>query len=122
MADSDSSTDPDRKRKADRLELLGGLEGEIVVFQPMTIKEIGRGGMLIETALPFQLNSLHDVRLHLGDRSVIVKGRVVHCSVLDVNNESVHYRAGVEFIELPAHVADVIARFIEDLRKARQGE
>ena len=70
-----------------------------MVFQPMAIKEISRGGAQVETGFPLQLDSLHDFRLTLGDRSVVVKGRVVHCSISDVDQEIVLYRSGIEFIE-----------------------
>ena len=59
-----------------------------MVFQPMAIKEISRGGAQVETGFPLQLDSLHDFRLTLGDRSVVVKGRVVHCSISDVDQEA----------------------------------
>ena len=123
-SDSATSTSPDGdfQRKSDRLPLLGNITGEIVVFQPMTIREISVGGAQIETALPFQINSLHDVRLRLGDRTVIVKGRVVHCTVIDVNDELVQYRSGLEFTELPPHVADAISTYIEAVKTARHGE
>src|SRR4051812_13975392 len=87
------------KRDAERIEILGDLQGEVMVFQPMAIKEISRTGAQVETAFPLQLDSLHDFRLSLGDRSVVVKGRVVHCSISDVDQEVVIYRSGVEFIE-----------------------
>ena len=74
-----------RARK--RIEILGELHGEVMVFQPMAIKEISRGGAQVETGFPLQLDSLHDFRLTLGDRSVVVKGRVVHCSISDVEQE-----------------------------------
>src|SRR5713226_8855892 len=96
------STDDDRredKRDAERIEILGELHGEVMVFQPMAIKEISRGGAQVETAFPLQLDSLHEMRLTLGDRSVVVKARVVHCSISDIDQELVAYRSGVQFIE-----------------------
>ena len=45
----------------------------------------------------------------LGDRSVVVKGRVAHCRISDVDQELVHYKSGVEFIELSERVAAAIA-------------
>jgi hypothetical protein len=119
---SGASDDVDVQRKSDRLQLLGNITGEIVVFQPMTIREISLGGVQIETTLPFQINSLHDVRLRLGDRTVIVKGRVAHCSVIDVNDELVQYRSGLEFTALPPHVADAINAYIAAVKTARHGE
>lgn len=107
-------------RDAERIQILGDLRGEVMVFQPMAIREISRGGVQVETAFPLHLDSLHDCRLTLGDRSVIVKGRVVHCSISDVNQEVVIYRSGIEFIEPPDRVDDVVADFIEAIRDGRR--
>ena len=84
-----------------------------MVFQPMGIREISRGGAQVETGFPLQLDSLHDFRLTLGDRSIVIKGRVAHCSITDVDQEVVLYRSGIEFIEPPDRVASVIADFID---------
>src|SRR5688572_16805970 len=100
-------------REDERIQILGELHGEVMVFQPMAIKEIGRGGAQVETAFPLQLDSLHELRLTLGDRSVIVKARVAHCSISDVDQELVTYRSGVEFIEPPERVYSVISDFID---------
>jgi len=108
------------KRDFERLQILGDLLGEVMVFQPMSIKEISVGGAQVETAFPLHLNSLHDLRLTLGDRSVVVKGRVVHCSISDVEQEGVIYRSGIEFIEPTDRVNDVITGFIEAVRAGRR--
>jgi|SRR5215208_3705503 len=110
----------DEKRDRERIEILGELRGEVMVFQPMAIKEISRGGAQIETGFPLQLNSLHDFRLSLGDRFVVVKGRVAHCSITDVEHELVLYRAGIEFIEPSERIATVIAEFIEAITTGRR--
>src|SRR5829696_5875257 len=110
----------DEKRDRKRIEILGELRGEVMVFQPMAIKEISRGGAQIETGFPLQLNSLHEIRLSLGDRFVVVKGRVAHCSITDVEQELVLYRAGIEFIEPSERVAAVIAEFIEAITTGRR--
>lgn len=108
------------KRDRERVEILGELHGEIMIFQPLSIKEISRGGCLVETAFPLQLNSLHDVRLTLGEQSVVTKGRVAHCRITDVDQEIVHYHSGIEFIEPPERVREVIAEFIEAVRAGRK--
>ena len=111
---------PEDKRDTERVQILGELRGEITVFQPMAIKEISRGGAQIETGFPFQLDSLHDFRLTLGDRSLIVKGRVVHCSIVDVAQEQVLYRAGVQFIEPSERVLAAVAEFIDAVESGRR--
>src|SRR5687768_13417950 len=107
-------------REDERIQILGELHGEIMVFQPMAIKEISRGGAQVETAFPLQLDSLHELRLTLGDRSVVVKGRVVHCSITDVDQELVTYRSGIEFIEPSERVHSVITEFIDAIKDGRR--
>jgi hypothetical protein len=109
----------DHQREAERLQILGDLHGEVMVFQPMAIKEISRAGAQVETGFPLQLDSLHEFRLTLGDQSVVVKGRVVHCSISDVDQDVVLYKAGVEFIEPLERVASVITGFIDAVRAGR---
>ena len=92
---------------------------EVMVFQAMAVKEISRGGAQIETGFPLQLDSLHDFRLTLGDRSVVVKGRVAHCRISDVDQELVLYRSGIEFVELDDRIAAVIGDFVERIKSGR---
>ena len=113
-------TEPDEKRDRDRVEILGELRGEVMIFQPLSIREISHGGCLVETAFQLHLNSLHEVRLTLGDKSVVLKGRVAHCRISDVEQEIVTYRSGVEFIEMNDRVRDVIKDFIEAIKAGRR--
>ena len=113
-------TPNDTKRDAERIEILGDLVGEVMIFQPMAIREISSGGAQIETGFPLHLDSLHDFRLTLGDRSVVVKGRVVHCHISDVDQELVVYRSGVEFIEPTDRIREVIREFIEAIKAGRR--
>jgi hypothetical protein len=110
----------ENKRDTERVEILGELRGEVMVFQPMGIKEISRGGAQVETGFPLQLDSLHDFRLTLGDLSIVIKGRVAHCSISDVDQEVVLYRSGIEFIEPPDRVATVISDFIDAITNGRR--
>ena len=114
------SSDESNKREAERIQILGELHGEVMVFQPMVIKQIARGGVQVETGFPLQLDSLHEFRLTLGERSVIVKGRVAHCSITDVEQEIVLYRSGIEFIEPSERVYAVIADFIAAVQDGRR--
>jgi hypothetical protein len=111
---------PSNKRDDERIQILGELRGEVMVYEPMTITEVSYGGAQIESAFPLQLNSLHDFRLTLGERSVVVKARVAHCSVADIGQETVVYRSGIEYIDLPGPVEDAIADFIQAIRDGRR--
>jgi hypothetical protein len=114
-------SDTSNKRVTARIEILGELHGEVKVFEPMSVKEISRGGAQIETGFPLQLDSLHEFRLTLGDRSVVVKSRIAHCQITDVDQEVLTYRSGIEFVEVSDRVEAVIIEFIEAIRSGRQG-
>jgi hypothetical protein len=109
-----------REREGERLQILGDLHGEVTVFQPMAVRELSHGGAQVETAFPLHVDSLHEFRLTLGERSVVVKGRIVHCSITDVDQEIVLYRSGVEFVEPSERFTRVIDGFIDAVRTGRR--
>ncbi|OFW19518.1 MAG: hypothetical protein A3H97_24730 [Acidobacteria bacterium RIFCSPLOWO2_02_FULL_65_29] len=120
MAASGEPLKPRHDLREERIQILGELHGEVMIFQPMAIKEISRGGAQVETAFPLQRESLHEVRLTLGERSVVVKARVAHCSISDVDQELVTYRSGVEFVEPSDRVYAVISDFIDSIKDSRR--
>jgi c-di-GMP-binding flagellar brake protein YcgR len=112
--------DDSENRDRERVPILGHLRGEVMVFQPMTILDISNGGAQIETAFPLLLDSLHEFRLTLGDLSVVVKARIAHCHVGDLEEERVGYRTGVEFVDPPEHAQQAIREFVESLKAQRR--
>jgi len=110
---------PGNKRDRERVPLEGQVRGEVMVFQPMTILDISIGGIQIETSFALQLDSLHDFRLSLGDRSVVVKGRVAHCHIGELTDVAAHYRTGIELIELSDHARDAISDFVLAMKYAQ---
>ena len=104
----------------ERVKVPSGLRGEVMVYQQMTITEVSHGGAQIETSFPLQLGSLHDLRLTLDAASVVVKGRVAHSRVTEVEQEQVVYRSGVEFVEPSDRVSAAISVFVTE-RRATQG-
>ncbi|SRR5712692_3252543 len=115
------SAPDERPRDEDRVQILGDLHGEVMVFQPITVKEISRRGVQIETAFPLHVDSLHDFRLTLRECSIVLKGRVAHCMISDVDQELVTYRSGIEFVEPSERVTSVIAEFIDAVKGGRRG-
>src|SRR5215213_8979470 len=107
------------KRDSERVELLGALHGEVMVYQPSAVRQMSHGGMQVETGFPLQLDSLHDFRLTLGDRSVVVKGRIAHSRISDVDQDIITYRTGIEFIEPSERVAAAIQLFVDALAKEK---
>ena len=109
------------KRDADRVPVLGELQGEMMVFQSMLVKEVSLGGATVETRFPLHINSLHDLRLILGNTSVILKGRVVHSHISDVDQDLVTYRTGMEFVEPSERVLSAIEAFLDAVKNDRSG-
>ena len=106
----------EHKRDAERVSVPSPLHGEVKVYQPMTIVDISHGGALIETPFALQIDSLHDFRISLGDRSIIVKGRIAHCHIGELKEGIITYRTGVEFVEASGHVQSAIVHFVEALK------
>lgn len=104
------------KRAHERHDLRAPAAGEVKVYHPMAIRQISGGGALIEIGVSLQLNSLHDFKLTLGDRSVVVKARVVHSHIGTVATSGVVYLTGVEFVDLSEPVATAIDGFIAALK------
>ncbi|MEI6669369.1 MAG: PilZ domain-containing protein [Acidobacteriota bacterium] len=103
------------KRGAPRIDMPGGLPGEVSVLAPVTIREFSLLGAMLDTAFPLVLNSIHDVRLELEDRSIVVKGRIAHCSIADLGGDLVRYRAGIEFVDVPPHAAAAIKAYLDGM-------
>ena len=108
----------DKTRGARRTRLQGHIEGEVTVLQPVTILEMSELGIQVETFTPLQVESLHEFRLPLGDRHVVIKGRVVYCHVGQLVGEVLTYRCGVEFTEPPPHALEAIRAYLTALDRA----
>ena len=116
---------PDRKkmnnREHERVSMLGQLVGEIMVFEPLTVTELSVNGLAVDTRFPLHLNSLHEMRLTLGSVPVVVKARVVHSHISDVDQDVITYHSGMEFVELPERVRTTIAGFLSAVKTCRAG-
>ena len=110
----------DDKRESERVAVPGEIQGEVTVFQPMTILDISPRGAQVETTFALHLDSLHDFRLSLDSRTVVVKGRIVHCKIGEIGEGSVLYRTGVEFVEPSDHAAAAIQAFVVAHRTTRK--
>ena len=102
-------------RAARRTRLQGHIEGEVSVLQPLTVLEMSELGIQVETFTPLHIESLHEFRLPLADRHVVIKGRVVYCHAAHLVGEVLTYRCGIEFTEPPAHALEAIREFLATL-------
>ena len=109
------------KRHSERVPILGELQGEIMLFQPMLIRDISRSGVTVETRFPLHLDSLHDLRLALPNRALVVKGRVTHSKISDVDQDILTYQSGLEFVGASGRVIDAIREFLATVKAGRTG-
>ena len=116
-----SSKMADSRRDFERIQILGELPGNATVQQTLNVKQLSRGGALVETSFPLQINSLHEFRLSLGSLTVVVKGRVVHCHIDEIDSDAVLYHTGIEFVDMPEWVARAISEFVDAVKTGRQG-
>src|SRR6476659_2874075 len=105
----------ENKRDTERGSVPAPLSGEVKVYPPMTVLDVSRGGAQIETPFALQIDSLHDFRISLGERSIVVKGRIAHCHIGELKHGVVLYRSGVEFIENTGHAQAALDHFVEAL-------
>lgn len=105
-----------RQRDSERVPILGTLQGEVKVYQSITVHQVSLGGMQVETSFPLHVDSLYDFRLTLSDRSIVVKGRVAHSRIIDVDQDIVMYRSGIEFIEPSGPVQETITALIGEIK------
>jgi len=87
-------------RTSPRIVIPPQATGEVTLYQPMSILDLSIAGAQMETSVPLLNDSIHDFRLTLESRSVIVKGRVAYCQVGALRNAVVINRCGVEFVDL----------------------
>jgi c-di-GMP-binding flagellar brake protein YcgR len=50
---------------------------------------------------------------------VVVKGRIAHSRISDVDQDIITYRTGVEFIEPSERVAAAIQHFVDELARQK---
>ena len=85
-------------RDSERVPTAGQVTGEVTVYEPMTILDLSDRGAQVETKFRLHLGSLHEFRLSLGERTVVVKGRIAHCQIGELQEGgTILYRTGIEF-------------------------
>lgn len=82
------------------------------------IKKISLSGMLIAADITHEINSEHDMEIHLDGSSITVVGRIVN--VAEVKDaDAVKYDLGVEFIKIPDKELKILASYIDAVDKRR---
>ena len=98
----------DRRGKP-RFEIVGDLWGSLDTSTSLTLKNLGRGGALLDSPLPLAPDSVHWVTALADGESHAVQLRVRHSTTTE-NGETPRYLIGVEFLKLSPGLEDFIVR------------
>jgi len=98
----------DRRGKP-RFEIVGELWGSVDVSAALTVVNLGRGGALLESAVPLPLESVHAVLVVTDEESHTVTLRVRHTTP-DAQTGRRRYLSGVEFVDVTPALDQFLAR------------
>lgn len=88
------------RRRAPRLEILGSVRGEATgPVMKVTLREISLGGLSVESALPFEVGTTHELLVTLGDGATVqVSGIVRHSRNVAAADDTPLFVTGLEFL------------------------
>jgi len=115
----DTAVSAIERRRAPRIEILGRVRGHIMSLDaPVVVREMSLGGMAMETSFPFDVGSLHEFRLELGDGSwVLLQGQVRHCRNVAASGASALYVTGIQFVDQePPEGATTVSDLIDKIK------
>lgn len=86
-----------------RFEIVGRLRGTVASHSPVQLRDISRGGALIELQWPLKVDTLHDLRLESHSQFSQIQARVRHVRSSVPGPQG--YMVGLEFVTLDASAA-----------------
>jgi c-di-GMP-binding flagellar brake protein YcgR len=98
------------RRSKPRFEIVGDLWGSIDTTSSMLVQNLGRGGALLESALPLAAESVHWVTALAEGQPHLVQIRVRHSTRTTTRDGQPRYLIGVEFLKLSPGIEEAIAR------------
>jgi len=95
-----------------RFEIIGQLWGSLETAEPLPLRNVGRGGALVESRLPLAPESVHDVRLAYDARTTTIQARVCHVTPIVSPSGTERYLIGLEFMEPERTALDQIDNLV----------
>ena len=86
-------------RRSDlRFEIIGQLWGSLEAVEPLPLRNVGRGGALVESRLPLTADTVHGVRLAYNARTSTIQAKVRHVTPIVSPSGIERYLIGLEFL------------------------
>jgi hypothetical protein len=101
------------RRVKPRFEIVGDLWGSLDAMSPMVVQNLGRGGALVEAAVPLAPNSVHWVTATTDGQPHLLQVRVRHSTSVSTPQGDRRYLIGVEFLKLPTAISEAIAQYLD---------
>jgi hypothetical protein len=87
-------------RRSDlRFEIIGQLWGSLETVEPLPLRNVGRGGALVESRLPLAADTVHGIRLAYNARTSTLQAKVRHVTPIVGPSGAERYLIGLEFVE-----------------------
>ncbi len=87
-------------RRSDlRFEIIGQLWGSLETVEPLPLRNVGRGGALVESRLPLTAETVHGIRLAYNAQTSTIQAKVRHVTPITGPLGTERYLIGLEFVE-----------------------
>jgi len=103
-----------KERIFGRLKVETASEIDLETDSKFLVKQLSASGMLIITELPPKPESIVELELQLNDHSFECTGRVVYAAEVDLVEEELRYRVGVEFLRPRKEQLQILENFIRN--------
>jgi len=96
------------RRGRGRFEIVGTLTGTLETFRRFAVRNVGSGGALLDTTVPFAPGNRITGRLAFRGHNREVRGEVRHVTTLPDRDDGMRYLVGVEW-ESSTRVGDLLS-------------
>ena len=101
------------RRGRPRFEIVGQLWGALETIEPLRLRNLSRGGALLESASPLTPDSVHRLRVAFADVVADLQARVCHVRVTS-HGPGERYLIGLEFLHAQQSTLDRIEALVRE--------
>jgi len=102
------------RRRATRFEFVDSQWGSLRVLEPLHLRNFGPEGLLIESATPLPVGSIHEIRLAHRTSTAQCHVAVRHLSPGHETENGQHYLIGLEFMNLDGDTKALVAQMLTE--------
>ena len=100
------------RRATIRFDVAGEVWGSVETLEPVPIRNIGRGGMLVEAPQPLKPDQVLRIHILLPAHESIVEGQVRHVTTLGGATAGNRYLIGFKFVAIETNTSEYIDRLV----------